>query len=425
VARAAGHQEAILRAATKLFHERGFSRTTTDAIAAEAQITKRTLYRYFDSKEALLLAIHEQLLGRLLEPVDLHGTPLERFEALIKNYVDTAIVHRDQIRVFFEERKNLTPESLARVIARLDEHEKLFRETIIEGMATGQFRQLDVAPITEGVLGAVAGMYQWYNPSGWLAPKDIAKVLSTLFSQGLADAAKTPGPSAGRQRRSSRAANAEASAVVVGAEKFWSDNPVLIKILDAAGELFCDKGYDNTNTRELADAVGLTKSALYYYIPNKEAILFQLNLRLAAQGLEAVRDIISRTPGPAEAIRAIMIWQCRTVADNLGALRSLSYEMRFLDRPHYEQIESLRAEYSRLFISTLQASCPEWTEPELSRPIGLAILSMLNFMNEWYTTDSQLTPEQLGEGFFTLVRDGIVNRASGASGQETQARQVG
>ena len=161
-----GYRQVILDAATKLFHERGFSQATTDEIAAEARITKRTMYRYFGSKEELLAAIQEQFLERLLQPIDLRGTPLERLTALVENYVETAIAHRDQIRVFFEERKNLSPESLARVIGRRDEHEKLFRQTLADGVAAGDFRDLDVTVTSEGVLGAVAGLYQWYDPAG-------------------------------------------------------------------------------------------------------------------------------------------------------------------------------------------------------------------------------------------------------------------
>jgi AcrR family transcriptional regulator len=39
-------------------------------------------------------------------------------------------------------------------------------------------------------------------------------------------------------------------------------------VLDAAAKLFYERGYDNT-THELADVAGLTKSALYYYIPTR------------------------------------------------------------------------------------------------------------------------------------------------------------
>ena len=44
------------------------------------------------------------------------------------------------------------------------------------------------------------------------------------------------------------------------------------KIKETAAKLFADNGYTSTSMREIAAAVGVTKAALYYHYPNKEAI---------------------------------------------------------------------------------------------------------------------------------------------------------
>ena len=54
----------ILQAAYRLFRQRGFTRVNVDEIAAAADVTKRTLYSHFESKDALLAEVlraqHEQ-----------------------------------------------------------------------------------------------------------------------------------------------------------------------------------------------------------------------------------------------------------------------------------------------------------------------------------------------------------------------------
>jgi AcrR family transcriptional regulator len=45
------------------------------------------------------------------------------------------------------------------------------------------------------------------------------------------------------------------------------------RIFDAAVELFAERGYDGTSLRQIAEAVGLTESAVYRHYPSKEAIL--------------------------------------------------------------------------------------------------------------------------------------------------------
>lgn len=50
-------QEKIFISAYRLFYKQGFARTSVDAIAEDAKVTKRTLYNHFESKDALLAAV--------------------------------------------------------------------------------------------------------------------------------------------------------------------------------------------------------------------------------------------------------------------------------------------------------------------------------------------------------------------------------
>jgi AcrR family transcriptional regulator len=49
---------ALLRAAERMFAERGYAATTVRDIASAAQVTERTFYRYFDGKEGLIADTH-------------------------------------------------------------------------------------------------------------------------------------------------------------------------------------------------------------------------------------------------------------------------------------------------------------------------------------------------------------------------------
>jgi len=47
-------------------------------------------------------------------------------------------------------------------------------------------------------------------------------------------------------------------------------------ILAAAQRLFTERGFDGTSLRQIADAVGTTKAAVYYHFPAKEHLLLEL-----------------------------------------------------------------------------------------------------------------------------------------------------
>jgi AcrR family transcriptional regulator len=71
------------------------------------------------------------------------------------------------------------------------------------------------------------------------------------------------------------------------------------RILDAALDLFIEKGFDKTSLREIAEQLGVTKAALYYHFASKEDILMALHLRLHEFGLDALSQLGDQEPTPA------------------------------------------------------------------------------------------------------------------------------
>lgn len=71
----------IAAAALRLFGERGFAGVTVDEIVAAAGVSRRTFFRYFDTKEDALLADYPELNIRLTECLGNSG-PEEPLEAV-------------------------------------------------------------------------------------------------------------------------------------------------------------------------------------------------------------------------------------------------------------------------------------------------------------------------------------------------------
>lgn len=81
------------------------------------------------------------------------------------------------------------------------------------------------------------------------------------------------------------------------------------EILDTARRLFGTKGYTVTSIADLADALGVTKGALYYHFKSKEAILSALVAEPAAEIAVIARDAADRTPR--ELLTALIDLQAR------------------------------------------------------------------------------------------------------------------
>jgi AcrR family transcriptional regulator len=64
------------------------------------------------------------------------------------------------------------------------------------------------------------------------------------------------------------------------------------EILDAAIELFHERGYAQTSIEDVARAVGILKGSLYYYIDSKEDLLLRI-LEDVHEGVEAIIDRVA------------------------------------------------------------------------------------------------------------------------------------
>ena len=78
------------------------------------------------------------------------------------------------------------------------------------------------------------------------------------------------------------------------------------KIIEAAVEVFFEKGFDAASMREIAEKAGLTKPMIYYHFKNKEALyvaLLEENLELFYQGLES---LLTKDSDPQTTLSAII-----------------------------------------------------------------------------------------------------------------------
>lgn len=92
----------ILEAASRVFFSKGFQVATMDEVAAEAELSKGTLYLYFKNKDDLFLALSARVLGRVVEEferlVDRDGDGLTTVRAMLETYAASALGNPDHFR---------------------------------------------------------------------------------------------------------------------------------------------------------------------------------------------------------------------------------------------------------------------------------------------------------------------------------------
>jgi len=137
-------------AAYRLFGERGFDAVTVDDIAAEADVSRRTFFRYFASKEDVLLADHFVQLARLREAMAARPADEPIITALRNALLSLTGDFEDRKEIVILRGKLMrdTPSLQARSIV----HQKLWENAMQEMVAT----RLGVDPVTDLRPGVVS-----------------------------------------------------------------------------------------------------------------------------------------------------------------------------------------------------------------------------------------------------------------------------
>jgi len=118
-------RERILRAAAELVAERGFHAVSMADIGAASGIVGSGVYRHFESKSAVLLALLDEGMARLLataaEAVGSGRPDTEVLDALVRDQVRFAVDESVLVRLWLREVQTL-PEGDQRRLRRLQRH---------------------------------------------------------------------------------------------------------------------------------------------------------------------------------------------------------------------------------------------------------------------------------------------------------------
>jgi AcrR family transcriptional regulator len=160
----------IIDAAARVFAERGYHGTSTQAIADVLGMRQASLYYYFPSKEAAL------------ELVCLRGT-----DGLIAAHLAPIETRRDYVKVFINERRYLPNASRRRLGRKTRRIERCFEQVIQAGIADGSIRcDTDARLATLAALGMCNAVINWREADRGRSMHEVAAGFAKLIANGLA-----------------------------------------------------------------------------------------------------------------------------------------------------------------------------------------------------------------------------------------------
>ena len=181
-------REDIVEAATRLFNQNGYHATSMQDVAEAVEIKKPSLYHHFASKEAILLAILDGGMDRLIREMEAIAaadqTGSQKITAAIHAHAAIIAGNPDAAAVFLREDRGLGDGYMVHYLAKRDRFERLLRGIVQQAVDSGEFRPMDVPIAVQALLGMINWMTRWYRVDGRLTANEIADSFADLFLNG-------------------------------------------------------------------------------------------------------------------------------------------------------------------------------------------------------------------------------------------------
>jgi AcrR family transcriptional regulator len=180
------------------------------------------------------------------------------------------------------------------------------------------------------------------------------------------------------------------------------------EILAAASRLFQERGLENTTMSRLAAEVGLKQSSLYYYFPNRDAVVAALVAQANIVPLELVDRIIADGGSAASSV-------FRFVRGDVEGLCALPFDINEIhrvamrDRDRFAEYWRERGRLERRLASVISHGMDvaefRRVDPRLT---ALTILANDEGVQNWFRLGTTRKPRVIGDAVAAMVVGGLL-----------------
>ena len=175
-------------------------------------------------------------------------------------------------------------------------------------------------------------------------------------------------------------------------------------VILAAGQAFRRRGYHNAPMTEIAANLGLTKAALYYYVRNKEEVLYECHL----MAYDAMDEILKSKTEGVTALDKLEVLYVKFVTMLTASGVSLLTDVNSLGEESKTDVLSRRGKIERKIIRLVKEGQKDGSIREGDARLHVFFfMGALNWLNAWYDASGRLKGEDIASHFVIQMRAGI------------------
>jgi AcrR family transcriptional regulator len=183
------------------------------------------------------------------------------------------------------------------------------------------------------------------------------------------------------------------------------------EILEAAAQIFREKGFHAASMQDIAQAVNLQKASLYYHVTSKQEILLDLLDRALDLLIQIIEPVTCSALLPDQKVREAVRAYLQAMLDNRDLAAVLLLEHRSLEPQYQARHIPRRDRFEHLWRDMLQEGLDQEVFSCADAPLAARyLLGVLNWTITWYRPDGDLTPDSLAAQFADLYLSGLLVR---------------
>jgi AcrR family transcriptional regulator len=179
----------------------------------------------------------------------------------------------------------------------------------------------------------------------------------------------------------------------------------LFEVVDAAAQVFAQRGYHGASTQDIADVLGIRQASLYYYFESKEAALEAVCVSGVEEYALRAQEIARSGDTASDKVARLVFQHLAPMAERLDYTLVFLRERRFLPLPARKRIRAIEQRYERLIQRIIQqgVASREFRADLDSRMATLALLGLGNSAALWFGREPGVTLERITRSYVDLL----------------------
>jgi AcrR family transcriptional regulator len=185
------------------------------------------------------------------------------------------------------------------------------------------------------------------------------------------------------------------------------------QLLEIASRLFATHGYAGTSLRDIAEEARITKAALYYHFPNKEALYQQILVENLDSLFRRVSAAVESGKTATEKVRNFMLTSADVYSeDRQGWMAGSNAFWSSMGSEIRRAAISRRDKYEKLLRACITEGVAAGEFRKVDPAIaGRLLLSAMNQLTRWHSPKGTLSPRDVIEQYLDIVLLGLTAQA--------------